>query len=186
MKWMSFIITFILASLFWSCEKPTDQLPDRPYIKQDTVFELMWATRLDFEKEIVGTDLTQQYQDWVLVGGDIDDPPTVMAFNKDTGEKDWEIVLNQLEGGKIHLMFQYDNLLLARNGYSVFAINLDTKELLWEENLKSIGMRLGSMSLANNNKLYLNADFAFTTPVQVLHIYEFDPFTGENRTVFSL
>src|SRR5690554_6303142 len=186
MRRMNFITTLILASLFWACEKPDPLQPDPPKVKQDVAFELIWATRMDFEKEIIGTDLTQQYQDWLLVGGDIGDPPTVMAFNKDTGEKDWEIILDQLPVSKIHLMFQYDNLLLARNGYSVFAVNLDTKELLWEENLKAIGMILGSMSLANNDKLYLNADFAFATPGQVLHIYEFDPYTGENRTVYSL
>ena len=185
MRRMSFILTLILASLFWACEKPDPLQPDPPRVEKDNVFELIWATRMDFEKEIVGTDNTQHYKDWLLVGGDIGDPPTIMAFNKDTGEKDWEIVLDQLSGGRIHLMFLYENLLLARNGYSVFAINLDTKELLWEENLKTIGMRLSSMTLAPNEKLYLKADFAFGTPGQALHLYEFDPYSGENRNVYS-
>ena len=185
MKKFHLIAILILASLFWACEKNDPQEPDPPKVEQTPVFELIWATRMDFEKEIVGTDNTQHYEDWLLVGGDIGFPPTIMAFNKDTGEKDWEIVLDQLEGGKIDLMFLYENLLLAHNGYFVFAIDLDTKELLWSKNLKAIGMRLGRMSLTSNGKLYLNADFSFGTAGQVLHIYEFDPFSGENRTVYS-
>ncbi len=182
MKRMNIITTLILASLFWACEKPDAPLPK---VEQDTVFELIWATRMDFEKEIVGTDNTQHYKDWLLVGGDLGFPPTIMAFNKDNGEKDWELILHQVDGKNIHNMILYNNILLAKNGYSVFAINLDTKELLWEENLKVIGMRLGRISLASNGKLYLNADFAFGTSGQVLHIYEFDPYSGENRTVYG-
>lgn len=69
MKKMNFILTLFLASLFWACEKPNPLPPDPPKVDQDTIFELIWATRLDYEKEIVGTDLTQQYGDWLLVGG---------------------------------------------------------------------------------------------------------------------
>ena len=185
MKKIHPIAILILASLFWACEKNDAQEPDDPKVEQTPVFELIWATRMDFEKEIVGTDNTQHYEDWLLVGGDIGFPPTIMAFNKDNGEKDWEIVLDEIPGGKIYYMFLHENLLLARNGYSVFAIDLDTKALLWEENLKEIGMRLATMSLANNGKLYLKADFSFGTPGQVLHIYEFDPYSGENRMVYG-
>lgn len=118
-------------------------------------------------------------------GGDIGDPPTIMAFNKDNGEKDWELILNQIPGGKIHLMFVYEHVLIARNGYSVFAVDLDTRELLWQDNLKAIGMTLGSMTLASNGKIYIKLDFGFSTYGQVLHVYEFDPYTGENRDVFN-
>src|SRR5690554_180192 len=186
MKRVYLILTLILASLFWACEKPDEQLPDPPKVKQDVAFELIWTTRMDFEKEIVSLADPVLYKDWLLVNGDLDDPPTIVAFNKDSGEKDWEIVLDQVSGREITLMSLYENLLLARNGYSVFAIDLEAKTLLWEENLKAMGMRLGRISLASNGKLYVNADFAFATISQVLHIYEFDPYTGENRTVYSL
>src|SRR5690554_3705697 len=129
MRRMSFILTLILASLFWACEKPDPLQPDPSKVEKDTVFELVWATRMNFEKEIVSTANPVHYKDWLLVNGDIDDPPTIMAFNKETGEKDWELVLDQLPGREIKVMFLYENLLLARNAYSVFAINIDTKEL---------------------------------------------------------
>ena len=185
MKKMNILLTLILASLFWACEKNDPQESDGPKVEDTPVFELIWATRMDFEKEIVSLANSVHYQNWFLVNGDLGGPPTILAFNKDTGEKDWEIVFEQLTGGEITYMFLYQNLLLARNGYSVFAIDLDTKELLWEENLKEIGMRLATMSLANNGKLYLKADFSFGSAGQVLHIYEFDPYSGENRTVYS-
>ncbi len=185
MRKMNIILSLFLASLFWACEKPDLVPPDPTQVEQDTIFELIWATRMDYEKEIVSLANPVVYQDWFIVNGDLRFPPTIMAFNKDTGEKDWELVLDQVAGKNINEMFLYNNLILAENAYSVFAIDLDTKSILWEENLKAIGMRLSSMSLAANGKLYLKGDFSFGTPGQVLHVYEFDPYTGENRDVFN-
>ena len=144
MKTMFSAIMIILTGLFFGACKDDDSIqPDPPVYIQDTVFEMLWATRMDFEKEIVGTDNTQHYKDWMLAGGDIGDPPTIMAFNKDTGEKDWEIVLTQLslEEEIDFLMQRKEELLLARNGHHVFAVNLDTRDLQWNVDLKAIGIR---------------------------------------------
>jgi len=189
MKMFDLYILTIITSLLWgACDKrDTVLLPDPPAKEQDTVFELIWATRLNFEKEIVGTDNTLQYKNWMLAGGDLDDPPTIMAFNKETGEKEWELVLDQVQGGSIDFMFRHENILLARNGYTVFAVNLDSKELIWAENLKSMGLRPGRCVIAKNGKFYQTAVFNFD-PLGggVQKLYEFDPLTGENRMILSL
>ena len=186
MKTMFSAIIFILTGLFFGACKDSDSIqPDRPVYIQDTVFEMLWATRMDFEKEIVGTDNTQHYKDWMLAGGDIGDPPTIMAFNKDTGEKDWEIVLTQLSGGKINLMQRKEELLLARNGHHVFAVNLDTRDLQWNVDLKARNTRLGQMALAANDKLYIEAVFAWRTGSEVQYLIEFDIWTGDYRTVYE-
>ncbi len=180
-----YIMIFITSLLLRACGKSDPMPPDPTEMEQDTVFEMIWTTRLDFNKEIVGTDNTQQYKDWLLVGGDLDFPPTIMAFNKDSGEKDWELVFDQLSGGEIDYMFRCENLLLARNGHHVFAINLESKNLVWNIDLKAMGMRLGRMTLSSNNKLYLEADFAWQSGFQVQHLYEIEVNSGDYKMVYS-
>ncbi len=176
----------IVTSLFWACDSCDPITPSPPIEEQDTIFEIVWATRMDFEKSIVGTDNTLHYDKWVLIGGDLDYPPTIMAFNKDTGDKDWELILDELTGYEITFMFLFENILIARNSYYVFAVDLDTRELIWKENLKAKGMRLGRGVIAENGKFYQTAVFNFD-PLGggVQHLYEFDPKTGENRMIYS-
>ena len=82
-------------------------------------------------------------------------------------------------------MHQVDDLLICSNSYHVFAIELSSKELLWNVRLKDQGTRIGRTTIASNGMLYVKADFSFGTPGQVLHLYEFDPYTGENQMVYS-
>jgi len=187
MKQMTLYTVMIFTSLFFGACENSDPLPPNPSdMEQDSIFELVWATRLDFEKEIVGTDNTQQYKDWLLVGGDLDDPPTIMAFNKVTGEKDWVLVLDQLTGGEIDYMSRSEELLLVRNGHNVFAVNLESRELIWSVDLKAMGMRLGRSVLASNNKLYVEADFGWQSGFQVQHLIEFDIASGDYAMVYSI
>src|SRR6056297_1236809 len=99
-----YLLPIIANLLLGACNKSDPTPPDPPEMEQDTTFEMVWATRMDFEKEIVGTDNTQHYKDLLLVGGDLDHHPTIMAFNKDTGEKDWELILDQISGKRIDFM----------------------------------------------------------------------------------
>ena len=85
-----YAIVILVSLTFGACEQPNEIAPDLSTVEEDAAFELQWATRMDYEKEIVGTDHTQQYQGWMLIGGDLGFPPTIMAFNKGTGEKEWE------------------------------------------------------------------------------------------------
>ncbi len=181
------LIFILLASLFGACEKPDTAVPTTPpVVVQDTVVDMLWATRMDFEKEIIGTDNTIHYGDWVVIGFDDDSRvPEIMAFNKVTGGKVWHIVLEQFSNESIISATIVDNIYLARGLKYIFAVNLDNQEVIWVKNLNATGSRVGRIALASNNKLYVKADFSFGTAGQVLHIYEFDPYTGENRMVYS-
>lgn len=184
MKQMNLVL-ILLISLFGACEKPDTTVPTTPtVVEQDTILDMQWVTRMDFEKEIVNLANGVLYDDWYIRSGDKDDPSKIMAFHKISGEKEWELVLD-LDGYDIIRMHTFENLLLATNHYHVFAIDLSTRQLLWNVRLRSMGTRVGTVSLASNNKLYVKADFSFGTAGQVLHIYEFDPYTGENRMVYS-
>jgi len=179
------LIALLTSLLFGSCRQPGPFSPDPPIVDQDTVFELVWATRMNYEREIVNLSNGISYNDWFLYPGDLDEPPTIMAFNKDTGEKDWELLLEHLPGREIDYMFRSGDILLARNGHLVFAIDLEFRELLWSKDLKSIGMRLGTTHLASNGNLYHEADFGWQSGFQVQHLFEFDVLTGDYRIVYS-
>ena len=184
MKTMNLIFAIIITSLFGACDAPLPLPPEPPIVEQDTIFDLIWATRMDFEKEIVNLNNGLLYKEWYLYTGDLDAPPTFWAYNKYTGNLDWELVLNQINGYEITHMFIIENILLARNAYNVFGINLDTKEVIWEENLNDIGFRMGRGIVAENGKYYLVVSENFD-PLGGFNQYilEFNPFTGEKREV---
>ncbi len=182
------IFTLLTSLLIGACEKPNPPAPTPPPIdvEQDTIFELLWATRMDMEKEIVNLANGISYKEWFIYSGDLGNPPTIMAFNKETGNKDWTLIFDQLPGYEIDYMFLSGNFLLARNSCMVFAINLESQKLVWSVNIKNMNMRLGTMNLASNNKLYLEADFGFHSTSQVQHLFEFDVVNGDYKIVYSI
>ena len=179
------IYMLILASLFWTCREGRVISPE-PQVEIEEIVEIEWASRMNFDKEIVGSDNTLHYKEWVLVGGDLDAPPSVMAFNKETGTKDWTIVLEELQGNDITYMHLHQNILVARNFYHTFAIDLESKELIWQINFKEKNERLDKGLIASNNKYYQPSDLNFN-PLggHTQKLYEIDIFTGEYKQVYA-
>ena len=191
MKTIKLSLFILIASLFGACEQadtldlvdPSEAIGEQE--EPPSPLEMQWVTRMDYEKEIVNLAQGTIYKNWYLRSGDLNEPPTVMAFNKINGDKDWEIVIDELDGSEIKQMHQVDDLLICSNSYHVFAIELSSKEFLWNVRLKDQGTRIGRTTIASNGMLYVKADFSFGSPGQVLHLYEFDPYTGENQMVYS-
>ena len=191
MKTIKLFLFILIASLFGACEQadtldlvdPSETIGEQE--EPPSPLEMQWVTRMDYEKEIVNLAQGTIYKNWYLRSGDLNEPPTIMAFNKINGDKDWEIVIDELDGSEIKQMHQVDDLLICSNSYHVFAIELSSKELLWNVRLKDQGTRIGRTTIASNGMLYVKADFSFGSPGQVLHLYEFDPYTGENQMVYS-
>jgi outer membrane protein assembly factor BamB len=184
---MNLLLTVILTSLFWACEKSDpDGPPDPPVVQQDTIIDYQWVTRMDFEEDVITTDNVIHYKDWVVLGYDDDERiPKVMAFNKLTGEREWDMSIPDIYNEQLIHAVLHDNIYIGRGLKSVYAIDLDNQSLLWQENLNAMGTRVGRITLASNGKVYVKADFSFGSAGQVLHVYEFDPFTGANRMVYS-
>lgn len=179
------IILGFLASILISCDSQSIITPDdNNSVTQDTILKMVWSTRMNYEKEIVNLAGGRMFGDWYLRSGDWGDNVTIMAFNKYSGKKDWELELPEIDGYEITYMEVYKHILLARNAYHVFAIDIVKKELLWMVRLRDMNIRLGRMNLAQNEKLYVVGDFSFGSPSQVLHMYEFDPYTGAYKQVF--
>lgn len=127
---MKMIQIIILMAALMGCHK-TEVEPITPEPPEEKVLNIEWATRIDPNKEIVGTDDTQQYGDWVLVTGDIGDPATIIAFDKKTGDRSWEYT--QENALDISTAFIYDNIYLAFTGKKLFAYDLETRKVLWEK-----------------------------------------------------
>lgn len=182
---MKIIYIIILGSLFWSCQEDR-VMPSETQENIEDPVEIEWASRMNFDKEIVGTDNTLQYKDWVLVGGDIDDPATIMAFNKETGTIDWTLTFDEVQGADIIYMHLYQNIIIARNAYQTFAIDLESRELIWQINFKEKNERLDKGLIASNNMYYQPSDLNFN-PLggHTQKLYEIDVFTGEYKEVYA-
>lgn len=186
---MSLLIKIIfVTSLLWTCDKPDPIItPDPPNV-EDSLIEIQWATRMDIEKEIVGTDNTQIYKDWVLTGGDFGDPPILMAFNKVTGNKDWEYVHDGVLYHDISNSIVVDNIYIAITGNGVMAINLDSQTSIWEHKLSDMNLFVhkGYSIVRNGDYIYVNTTWNFPHTNAVFHLLRFHYLTGEIDWVLTL
>ena len=183
----SIIIMFVVGLL--ACDKPAPirplpPPPPPPIVEKDSTFEIIWATRLDNTKEIVGTDNNQLYKDWLLTGGDIGDPPTIMAFNTGTGDKDWEYVHSGVVQGEIDVAKVIGNIYIGICSQGIVAIDLDTRQPLWEIDFVALNMGRGQKIIVRNDKFY-NEIFVKNGSSYVHHIMEIDPKTGAYNSVYS-
>jgi len=184
MKILNLILALFLTGL-WACGKP-DPLPPAPPTEEEEVFELTWATRMDFEKEIVNLNNGVIYKDWYIYSGDLGFPPTLMAFNLATGDKGWEYVHDGILDSEIDYSYLVDNIYIGITGKGVIAIDVEQRHLLWEIDLHSKGFQIDRGSYGGNMKYFLTVDFGFGTPLQVQHLLEIDILTGEYSMALSL
>lgn len=182
---MNSIIILILASLFFgACEKKEITPPEPPV--EEKIVDIEWATRINLTKEVVATDNTLHYKDDVIAGGDIGDPSTLIAFDKYTGDKSWELEFSELPGAEVTFMYLHRNVLIGRNASLVFGFDLDAKVLLWTTNFRDMGIRLGRGTVASNGLFYQLGNLDFD-PLggHTQKIFEIDPYTGNYREVYS-
>jgi outer membrane protein assembly factor BamB len=182
---ISYTLIIFISLTFWACRQSDTISPDPTIVDQDTIFELAWATRMDYEKEIVGTDNTQQYKDWLLVGGDIGFPPTVLAFDKDTGEKEWEYIHEGAVKDEIDVSYVFNNIYVGMCSGGIVGIDLDTKVALWEIDLKAMNMTRGVKFDVFNNSLYFRTVWGLGSPVQNTKFFKLSPSTGELEVVYQ-
>ena len=190
MKITNLFLTILITSLFWACENsdvpnPEPNLPDQQPIENKAVLELKWTTRMDFEKEIVNLAQGIVYEDWFIRSGDLGFPAKLMAFNKNTGEKDWEYTYDGFDNNEIVLTFLFKNILICRTGKRIFGFDLNHNALLWEVNLRELNIRPSTGAIGDNNLFYLCADLDFKGKNHTQYLMEFNIFTGDYRIVYS-
>jgi outer membrane protein assembly factor BamB len=146
---------------------------------------MVWATRMDYEKEIVSTDLTQHYKDWLLVGGDLGFPPTIMAFNKDTGAKDWEYIHEGAVHTDINVSYVFDHIYVGMSSDGIVGIDLDTQTALWEIDIHAMNMTAGYQFDEFENHLYFQAVWDLRGPNRTNKFIKLEPHTGNYETVYQ-
>ena len=181
---MAFNILILLTGLIWSCEKTVSphQITDK-----DPLFEILWTTELNPPEGIIGTDFTQHYKDWFLVGGDLHEPPTILAFNKITGKKDWEYIHQGLVNDEIKVSIIHENIYIAICKHGVVGIDLDTRESIWELDFYPLDYYKENSNSIYDNYLYLNIQIGgaglYANSAAIIKI---NIFTGEHEKIFEI
>jgi len=181
MKYLTFLVASLL--LLFACNPEASfpaSGPIEPEEPKPPLLEVAWATRMNHEGPVVNLNNGVLYDEWFIYS----DGAKLMAFNKDTGDKDWEYEPKELQLPKIQKSALSGNVYLARAGDYVIAIDLDSRTLKWADNIREMDMRLRELTLAANGKLYVTADYRFATSDHQPHLFEFDPETGARRTVY--
>ncbi len=127
-----------------------------PPVEEIEVFELQWATSLNIFKEIVNLNNGKEYKDWYIYTGDSGDVPTIMAFNKVTGEKNWEYLHNGIVNSEIDESEVFSNIYLGVCSDGIVAIDIENQELLWELNFDTYDYHRRKSSIVDNGYLYQN------------------------------
>lgn len=190
MKTTNLFLTILITSLFWACDDSQIPVPQtKPVETQDNnkeeIFELTWATRMDFEHEIVSLAGGISFEDCYIRTGDHDFPAQLNAFNHHTGTKDWEYNYEGIDNTNINNNYLYENILICATGKRVFGFDLKSQTLTWELNLRDLNIRPHKGSVASNKLFYLKADLDFKGKNHTQYLMEFNIFTGDYRIVYS-
>jgi outer membrane protein assembly factor BamB len=161
--------------------------PDVPTPVQDTIFELLWATELKPGDGIISTDFTQHYKDWVLVTGDLDLPPTISAFNKKTGNKDWEYIHQGAVNNEIDISVIYENIYIAICSHGLVAVDLNKQESIWELDFYPLDYYRENSNTIFDGFLYLNIQIGGAgLDANSAAILKINIKTGEHEKIFEV
>lgn len=177
------ILLWSLLSLFISCEKP---VPEEPKMQdQEEAFHLLWASRLDPNKDVVTLNNGQHYEDWYIFSSDLGDPSSIFAFNKETGEKEWQLEFAEFETSVIDYSLVQDQYYVADTGREIFVIDLGLRQVVWRYNYKDEDLVPYKGPEYHNGKIYVEVAKYFQEPNMEIHLFAFDLLTGEREIAYT-
>lgn len=174
------VISIAIVS-FVSCGSSMVEPPDAPVMP----FEIEWSTRMDINKDIVGTDNIFIFGDQLLVGGDIDDPPTVLQFGISTGTKNGATVLSDVSEYRVDEAKMINNVYIGRSGDTLFGLDMDNDNVLWKTDFGDMEVHLHRGIVSDG--IYYQVAYLNFDPLGggKARIYEINPQTGDFRLVFE-
>lgn len=186
MKKMIGSILYLLTITFLtiSCDSDNDIPIEKEVI--DEKFELEWANRLDNGKSIVNLNEGHIYGDWYIYSGDELDPPTIYAFNMSTGNRDWVYIHQGNIERDVLQSCIIDNVYIANCGDGIFALDLESRELLWKLDFEEYNYSYFKGFSSHENKLYIKVIKDFNTSNQTVEILKIDPKNGFEENILSI
>ncbi len=184
MKVMIIIISMMILA---ACCKDHPIIPDPPDNPKDTIFELGWETRLDPLKSVIPSNYVQIWDKYFICTGDVEDPPTLKAFNKITGKKEWEYVHRNGLKDKIIYNKLINDIFIGITNDGVFGFDLNERKMKWEINQNQINIEFGwNMTIRGEyiyQPVYWNFGQVNNSSAKIIKI-KYD--TGEFETVYEL
>jgi len=180
-KYVFILLSFTLSLA--SCKdsepaEPIDPIVNPTDSEEVNVFTLNWKTSLNPDKQITNLASGKICGDYFLYPGDSGDPPILMAFNKDSGEKVWEYEHDGSVGSNFDLGTIYQDMYIGMTSLGIIAIDLNTQLSVWEIDLQALNFTRGYQFIHFNNKIYMSNVSNNGTPSQRYQLMEIDPFTG--------
>jgi outer membrane protein assembly factor BamB len=148
------------------------------------VVDFKWNTTID-TKGLVGNAKSVHYKDWYIISDDIKKPAGLLAFNKTTGKKEWEWHSSTFKN--IQSMSIKDNIFIGSTFFDVFALNLDTRVILWSENIENQGFSTDHEMTVTDKDIYITwlAHKVWRNQFDSLAIYKYNIQSGHKEKIYG-
>lgn len=186
MKKIKLYVVLISTSILLGACGKNEPLPIvEPPAEVEKALEIEWATRMNFDKQIGNLANGVSYNDWFIYSGDFNEPPTIMAFNKDSGDKDWEYIHQGVVKDAIDVSYIYQNVYLGMTSNGLIGFDLDTKTNIWEINFIELDLTRGVSFTEYENKIFFRSVYNLNEFGQTTRFFELNPFTGELSVIYE-
>jgi outer membrane protein assembly factor BamB len=146
-------ILFLFSILFFSCSKKKTWPPlIVPSTDTTKVFEQKWQTTTS-TTGIVNSENCIVYKNLYIMPGDLSKPAKILAWDTKTGEKAWEWELPTAVG--ISNMQLKGNIILLNTLREFIALDLDTRQVLWQENFRNQGFNADNGMTVTDHDVYI-------------------------------
>jgi outer membrane protein assembly factor BamB len=182
----SLYVLILFCVLHFSCSKKNTWPPIvvSP-IDTTKVFEQKWQTTTS-TNGIVNSRNCIVYKNLFLTAGARNNPATLYAWDTKTGEKVWEWSLSSALG--IENMQVKGNTILLNTLREFIALDLDTRQVLWQENFRNQGFNADNGMTVTDHDVYIvwntYKDWGLY-PKDSVAIFKYDIKTGNKEKIFG-
>lgn len=181
-------ILVLFSLLITSCDSTSIDSSDTigDDVEISTFFHFEWASSLNGELSVGNHNNGIIHQDQYIFFGDLAEPAHIYAFDKISGNRLWDYRYDGWDNSDVEENHYYEGIILCITGKRVFGFDIESRTVLWEDNLQARGMLRGTGTASSDGMFYVTADENFD-PLggHTNHILRFDPHSGEMDIVVS-
>lgn len=187
MKMNALIIMIVMMLASCGEHLPSDVDNKPPVEKKDTVFELVWETLMDSTQDVVGGIYHQIWKNTVIFSGRIEDPPTLYAFDKQSGKLLWKYINKNGLKDKIIYSAVKEDIYIGITNDGVFGFDLNNRQMKWQINQNQMNIEFGwNMTIRGDyiyQPVYWNFGQVNNSSAKIIRI-QYN--TGEFETVYEI